>query len=400
MNILQEIFDGTSRKRLITKLVAHKVEEKGYSPTDKQLAAIEEQVANSNDDTLSIELPDVDIDVQISIEEDMMRVLDKYTEDLSDEMQRFIQEASTIVLANLRASAPEILLEHEKFRSNFERSLWQRWGKALELLKMFIVIATEAGEGFNREFRALAAQERDFRFDILTRLHARSCQIANEILTLLRSGYADGAHARWRSMHEIAVIGIFISESGQEVAERYLLHNTVESYRAALQYQRYSSRLGYDPLTEQELSTLQSSYQQLVDRFGDPYAKNYGWAAHALAKGDPTFSNIEEAIGLGHWRPHYKLASHNVHANPKGVFLKLGLHSEGQELLLAGPSNTGFADPGHSTAISLLQITASLLTLKPNLDRLSICHILSTLEKEVGGTFLSIQKDQEETSQP
>lgn len=201
-------------------------------------------------------------------------------------------------------------------------------------------------------------------------------------------------------MHEIAVIGIFISESGQEVAERYLLHNTVESYRAALQYQRYSSRLGCDPLTEQELSTLQSSYQQLVDRFGDPYAKNYGWAAHALAKGDPTFSNIEEAIGLGHWRPHYKLASHNVHANPKGVFLKLGLHSEGQELLLAGPSNTGFADPGHSTAISLLQITASLLTLKPNLDRLSICHILSTLEKEVGGTFLSIQKDQEETSQP
>lgn len=401
MNVLQEIFHDASLKRLTTKLVARKLEDEGYLLTEALLAAIEEQVVNSSEDTLTIQLPDEEGDIHVRIEEeDIRRLLDKLDEDLSDEMQRFIHEASKIVLVNLRASAPKMLTEHENSRTDFEQRLWQRWGTGFELLKMFIVIATEAGADINQEFRALASREDDFQFDVLTRLHARACQIANEVLTLLRSGYADGAYTRWRSMHEISVVGFFVSELGQDLAERYLLHNTVESYKAALQYQRHSSRLGYQPLSKTELLTLESSYRKLLDRFGSSYANNYGWAAYALGKDKPTFNDIEEATGLGHWRPHYKLASHNVHANPKGVLFKLGITPKSQESLLAGPSDTGFADPAHGMAVSLLQITTSLLTLRSNLDRLCICHILSTLAEEIGDVFLSIQKNQEEIFQP
>ena len=97
---------------------------------------------------------------------------------------------------------------------------------------------------------------------------------------------------------------------------------------------------------------------------------------------------------------HYKFASHNVHANPKGILTKLGLYSGGREILLAGPSDTGFTDPAHGAAVSLLQITASLLTTRPNIDRLCVCKILSTLAGEVGNSFLSIQKNQEEALSP
>jgi hypothetical protein len=78
----------------------------------------------------------------------------------------------------------------------------------------------------------------------------------------------------------------------------------------------------------------------------------------------------------------------------------LGLYPDNEELLLTGPSDTGFTDPGHSTAISLLQITTFLLTLRPNIDCLSVCHILSTLAEEIGNTFLSIQRSEEEAPQP
>ena len=289
-----------------------------------------------------------------------------------------------------------MLVEHAEMKNKFEDALSQRWGKALDLLKMFVVIAAEAGEDFNNEFRPSASEDGDLVFDVLTRLHARSCQIANEVLTLLRAGYADGAHARWRTMHEIAVVGLFINEHGEDTAERYLLHNAVESYRAALQYKRHYARLGYEPITDEELSHLQSTYERLLDRFGRPYGNSYGWAAQALGNLNPYFSDIEQAVGLEHWRPHYKFASHNVHANSKGILSKLGLYSGGPELLLAGPSVMGFTDPAHGAAVSLLQITTSLLTTRPNIDRLCVCKILSTLAGEIGETFLSIQKGQEE----
>lgn len=285
-----------------------------------------------------------------------------------------------------------MLAEHAEIRSTFEKRLFDRWGAALELFEMFIVMATEAGEDFNKEFRPEASKDRDFVFDVLTRLHARSCQIANEILTLLKSGYADGAHARWRTLHEITVVGIFVEKFGQGVAERYLLHSAVESRRGAQQYQRYHARLGYEPILDEELSTIERSYQELLDRFGRPFANSYGWAAQATGKADPNFSDIEQSVGLEHWRSHYKFASHNVHANPRGIFSKLGLHPQRQQLLLAGASDTGFTDPAHSAAVSLLQITASLLTLRPNLDRLSICSMLITLTDEIGNEFLAAQK--------
>jgi hypothetical protein len=48
MNILEEMFASESLKYPTTKLVAQKAEERGYSLTDERIAAIEEQVANSD----------------------------------------------------------------------------------------------------------------------------------------------------------------------------------------------------------------------------------------------------------------------------------------------------------------------------------------------------------------
>ena len=41
-----------------------------------------------------------------------------------------------------------------------------------------------------------------------------------------------------------------------------------------------------------------------------------------------------------------------------------------------------------------------LLTLRPNIDRLSVSHILSTLAEGIGNTLLSIQRSGEEAPQP
>jgi hypothetical protein len=192
-------------------------------------------------------------------------------------------------------------------------------------------------------------------FEILIRLHARACQVAEEVVCLLSNGLADGAMARWRTLHEIAAVGCLIRDHGDELAERYEQHQLIEAWKAALQYQRHRKRLRQKPLSEQTIKKIEDDRAQALETYGPEFGKPYGWAAKHLAKRDPTIADIQEAAGIDHLGPYYRMASHNVHANPRGVFFKLGLIGE-LEVLLAGPSNSGLADPGYATALSLVLV--------------------------------------------
>jgi hypothetical protein len=96
---------------------------------------------------------------------------------------------------------------------------------------------------------------------------------------------------------------------------------------------------------------------------------------------------VQEASGIEHLLPYYKLASHNVHANPKGVFYKLGLIGE-SDILLAGPSNAGLADPGHATALSVLQVSVALAQLHSTFDHNVAMAVMTTLVDEIGKSLL------------
>ncbi len=67
-------------------------------------------------------------------------------------------------------------------------------------------------------------------------------------LVLLKNGYGQGALARWRTLHEVTCVARFIARHGEAVAEQYLLHDMVESWRATREYERCAPALGYEPL--------------------------------------------------------------------------------------------------------------------------------------------------------
>jgi hypothetical protein len=194
--------------------------------------------------------------------------------------------------------------------------------------------------------------------------------------------------ARWRTLHEVAAVALLLGDSGESLATRYIDHEVIESYRAATDYRRCSERLGYEPIEGSEYDEIRQARTRMIEKYGADFGGPYGWAAELLRKRRPTLRDIEEAAGIDHLRAHYRMASHNVHANPKGVFFKLGLLSE-SEILLAGPSNLGLADPGHSAAISLAQVTAALCLLEPNLDSLVGQRILGRLVDEIGELFFA-----------
>ena len=298
------------------------------------------------------------------------------------------------ILRTIERDAALRMEANRRQQEQFEERLKGLWREPLDLLELFISIATEAGEDFNAEFRNEAVRSGDAEFEALTRLHAKSCQTSRAILTLLRSGYADDAHARWRSLHENFVVSCFISKHGPEMAERYLLHDTIQRYKLACQYQEFAERINVDPLPQEELDELKSGCDKLVAQFGDSFRRDYGWAA-SVSKSVNTMRDIEKDIGLDHMRPYYKMASDNVHPYSHGIYYRLGLSLGPDNVLLAGPSNVGLADPGHSTAISLNQVTTTLLATRSDFDCIVVMQILEKLTEEIGQAFLKVHRELE-----
>ena len=135
---------------------------------------------------------------------------------------------------------------------------------------------------------------------------------------------------------------------------------------------------------------MRIEYENAVTRFGNDFKGEYRGAA-ALGAKKPTFRDVEKDIDLDKWCPHYKLASHNVDANPMGLSIKLG-QPPGMNLLLAGTSHIGTDEPGENTAMSLLKAATTLLLTKTNVDTLVYCQVLMKLEGEIREEFIKAQK--------
>ena len=83
--------------------------------------------------------------------------------------------------------------------------------------------------------------------------------------------------------------------------------------------------MGEEPFTAEEIGALeaQKSSNSVISSERE-YGKDWGWAAKALGQRRVTFTDIEKAVSLAHYRPYFKLACTPNHAGSKGVWFDLG----------------------------------------------------------------------------
>ena len=235
---------------------------------------------------------------------------------------------------------------------------------------------------FNKRWFYPARAAGDDKTVSLIELHARCCRVAQEVLALLYGGFAAGAHARARTMHELAVVAWFIRDNSAEVAQRYREHSVVERYKRAVEYNRTlpqtHTHLGYEPIDEETMQQLAERRERLRERYGADFLKgSYGWAAVALDKQKPTFRDLEESVGMNHMWPFYAWSSQEVHAGSHGNELSYFERGSGDRTLGAGPSNAHLADPALGAMISLYQTTAAIcLPLEERESPEECCQVL------------------------
>lgn len=285
---------------------------------------------------------------------------------LEAEIEELIHTRSEEYAQNLIENTASVLEPMLSYDVGFRERLMERWGRALQLFSAARELALMAGREINREHRPEAAANEDVVFDVVVRLHARVCLLAYEIETLLKHGLASGALSRWRSMHEVGVVLQFVVQHPTS-ARLYVEHEHIEAWKAADGYNRvHGGTIKEIPL--QDLQKFHDNADQLIGRYGQAFGCDYGWAAIALNRGGATFADIEREVGLEAVRPDYKMASHSVHANPKGIFFDLGTSLGSRSVMLAGPSNAGLADPAYRALQTLGLATATLIRLRPSLQ--------------------------------
>lgn len=372
---LEHIKQLSTPARIMTVAIVKKLKANGVHDADKHFGSIEKALAGAVSDlgnipaSIYLNTGDPKIDhSNLSLDDAALSAAAALIEAESEKViTELIEQLRKDNLKSVLESEREKRLVHMEIdRQAFVRRLALTWKEPLELLDLHLSLALELGGAWTKKLRGGRRKKDAELFEVIPRLHARSLQIAGEVRALLREGFADGALSRWRTIHELAVVAFFIVQEGNEMASRYLDHLDVDSYKAALGYERAASLLGHKKVSPRELASLTKTVDALKTKYGKAFTEDYGWSASSLKGKSPNFANIEEAVRLERFRPYFRLASNTVHAGPKGAYFRLG--TDEVDVLLAGPSNVGLQEAARLTALSIAQITSCLLSMRPNLD--------------------------------
>jgi hypothetical protein len=399
LRVLHEEFQADTLAEIhkaFVDVIVEKIRQQGLEPSAEDVQAIGRYLRSPDEiDTLqlssSMETPG---HITITLTPTDVADAEARGQKVLDAVERvapaLVQSTAGELLESFQKRWPAEARQQRRVLAGFRRRLRTRWGAPLDTLACLLTICRELGEEF---LTHEATEEKPFLTDVLARLHARGCQVAEEVLELLRGGYADGAIARWRTLYELTISAEFIQAHGEPAAERFVDYHAVEAWHAADQYRKHHAALGLSPEDPAESSAVDARYKAALAKHGEDFRRPCAWAAPFLPahqRRNPTFTDIEAAVGSGHWRPYHRLASDRVHANPTGTFYKLGLGD--QTILLTGPSNVGLADPGQLTALMLTRlVTAFVLSQEPTFDIAALLNVCLRLSNIAQSQFLEVE---------
>lgn len=245
----------------------------------------------------------------------------------------------------------------------FEEHLRQAWGGPLDLAELLLLWCRDVAMRFAGEYSNEALAKADTKFRVLLGLHMRAQRAMSEVLVLLRTGHADGAHARWRTLHEIDVVAQVLAEADDETISRYRAHAIIARSRFAEACD--AAWPDSDGLAVAEVEAAHEERMVLREKFGRDFDQPLGWAAHLVKR--PTLAKLEALSDLTRFRPLYSAASENIHAGAHGLDFSLGNPSDVGGVAHM-PSDFGLQLPGREACGALCHVTMAFLSLRENWD--------------------------------
>lgn len=321
--------------------------------------------------------------------------LRKHLDQSADEMEELFARN---IYNHLEENMHPLLNENYREAHEFRNRLFETWRLPLERLDALLHIGTEIVADIRVKYAD--SNLRNNKLNIATRLHARTVQVSQEISHLLHGGFADGAFARWRTLHETSVILKFICEGDEDLSTRFMDFQDITRITSATRYNK-NNELGFEPFTDEQLIKFKEQQNAILNKYEPSFQNKFGWALKALnkesnPKSQANYIDIEQFVGMSFLRNHYSFANQYVHAGIDCIGYKLGTSLSEEDLLLTGPSNEGLLEPIQCTSLSLIHSTVALISAFPDTEDFLKIPVLwlwhEALKNEVSDASDALQK--------
>jgi Family of unknown function (DUF5677) len=392
--ILRSALDENLKKLpalALAKVIAPKLKSAGVRQYKKVAGELAEHIANKRSEPFQWGSGAATKDVVISFDDSDTAQLERITqntiEKLPDIIERLSREMSRMMVERYVSEWKQSRYLEERDIRFFRDDLERLWGASLDALRILLLACEQGCQLAAERHNNSKARKGRATKSVLIRLHARACQVSSEIITLLENGYADGAIARWRTLHEISIVALVISDGGDDLARAYIEHEIIEIKRAHDRYMIDHETLGLSAPTKRETARIDRQYHLAVQKYGSSFGTEYGWAASYLKLKRPRFIDLQDIAKRIEMHSYYKMASYNVHASSRGLTHRMtdGLNNEG---LITGYSNAGLEEPGVQTAMSLTLITSAAVDYgRSAIDQAVYLQALMTMRDEALARF-------------
>lgn len=332
-------------------------------------------------------------ELELSIDEKDMRRISRAAELFTAGLPQFIRNMIEDTAAKLADGFTEqwTALPPEDEGAGTRIRIAADWSEPLDRLRMLVALCEQEGDGFNVAHLSGREKRGHLRAEALARLHIRACRIAREILLLLENGFAEGAQARWRTLHEVAVTATLIAEGGDDLAERYFDHEAVERKRALDDHRRSAAVAGEAALPARRTAGIERAHAAAVKRYGRTFNGMYGWASGQLGiPNEPKFHHLQEAAGNLTLKLRYRLASFDTHASSGA--LEQPMHHWDPTTHVPGAFAAGFEEPAADTAQAIVQVTGLLRAEPWDVDDVAFCLALIRLRDEVARLWYQVAR--------
>ena len=202
-----------------------------------------------------------------------------------------------------------------------------KWRKAFVASDTLYSCILESAEHYAEFVAERYAGTRCYMYFAIQMIHARALQMYQEIMCLVKNGFADGAYARWRSLYELAIVSAFIKKHGESVAEAYLNAEDNDNNR--------------------EWARCASCFSSLS------------------VKQRISINMLQQNCGLDvdAWKHEYELTNQLIHASPTGTVYRLGTPPKAPNALAVGRSDYGIGIAAIHAAQTLAQITLDFFSI-------------------------------------